>query len=344
MPLVLADFLSRYDNIIFDMDGVITSEQNYWDIAALTVYEMLTDKHYYGTKHVDIGAMLSRIGSIRADVFYSDRLIELFKARGVNSNWDLAYLTLAFRLSGLDSGEAVYSALHETEDYAFELYEKAASILSMSLNLDYETCVRGGSVWSTVMLVFQEWYLGAKAFGDKYNQSPVRAEKSGMSGREIPIVPEKELRELLALLYSSGKMLAIGTGRPKNELDVPLEMWDIRRYFNEDHIIDYNFVFSAENACGRQLTKPHPYMFIKALLGRDYSDAKILENKFDASLAKRTLVVGDAGADIFAAHAMGAAFAAVLTGIKGERERGFFAEHGAEHILPSVLNLGRVVG
>ena len=37
----LAKFLDKYDTVIFDMDGVITSEQNYWNCAALTVWEYL---------------------------------------------------------------------------------------------------------------------------------------------------------------------------------------------------------------------------------------------------------------------------------------------------------------
>ena len=37
----LAKFLDKYDTVIFDMDGVITSEQNYWNCAALIVWEYL---------------------------------------------------------------------------------------------------------------------------------------------------------------------------------------------------------------------------------------------------------------------------------------------------------------
>lgn len=46
----LAKFLDKYDTVIFDMDGVITSEQNYWNCAALTVWEYL---HYTGGKKIN---------------------------------------------------------------------------------------------------------------------------------------------------------------------------------------------------------------------------------------------------------------------------------------------------
>ncbi len=53
-------------------------------------------------------------------------------------------------------------------------------------------------------------------------------------------------------------------------------------------------------------------------------------------MVKKTLVVGDAGADILAAKAMGAGFCAVLTGIQGEKAREYFKSLNAEYILNSV--------
>ena len=39
-----APFLEKYDTILFDMDGVITSEEMYWKAAALIVHEFLHSK------------------------------------------------------------------------------------------------------------------------------------------------------------------------------------------------------------------------------------------------------------------------------------------------------------
>ena len=61
-----------------------------------------------------------------------------------------------------------------------------------------------------------------------------------------------------------------------------------------------------------------------------------LDGGYDKAKIKTTLVVGDAGADILAAQAMGADFCAVLTGIQGERARGYFEKLGANYILKSV--------
>ena len=52
----------------------------------------------------------------------------------------------------------------------------------------------------------------------------------------------------------------------------------------------------------------------------------------------KTLVVGDAGADMLAAKAMGADFCAVLTGVSGKAARGYFEAAESEYILDSLEN------
>ena len=64
-----------------------------------------------------------------------------------------------------------------------------------------------------------------------------------------------------------------------------------------------------------------------------------MDGDYDSELIKSTLVVGDAGADILAAKAMGADFCAVLTGVSGEKARKYFEEQNAEYILSSVINM-----
>ena len=87
------------------------------------------------------------------------------------------------------------------------------------------------------------------------------------------------------------------------------------------------------------LTKPHPYMFLKALYGTDYEDEKIINGEYDAERIKKTLIVGDAGSDILAAKAMGADFCAVLTGVNGKEARAYFEDLKAEYILDCVTDM-----
>jgi phosphoglycolate phosphatase-like HAD superfamily hydrolase len=90
--------------IIFDMDGVITGEERYWDSAALVVWELLFHKRFLGlaipTTLFPFKKDLApeEIASIRKVIFQNDRVISFFKSRAVNSNWDLAFLTFSFQL------------------------------------------------------------------------------------------------------------------------------------------------------------------------------------------------------------------------------------------------------
>ena len=87
----LAKFLGKYDTVIFDMDGVITSEQNYWNCAALTVWEYL---NYNSGQKINAAECMQNISKIRSRVFSDDELISILKGKGVNSNWDLGYVTV----------------------------------------------------------------------------------------------------------------------------------------------------------------------------------------------------------------------------------------------------------
>ena len=64
----------------------------------------------------------------------------------------------------------------------------------------------------------------------------------------------------------------------------------------------------------------------------------IIEN-YDKEPCKKTLVIGDAGCDLFAAKAAGCDFLAVLTGISGESARAYFLQEGADYVLSNILEL-----
>lgn len=91
--------------IIFDMDGVITSENCYWNTAALVVWELLYSQRGLGLPlppglpsfAPDLPA--PRVAAVRRVIFQDDRVISFFKRRAVNSNWDLAFFTFVFQLA-----------------------------------------------------------------------------------------------------------------------------------------------------------------------------------------------------------------------------------------------------
>lgn len=321
---MLKDFLDKYDTLILDMDGVVTSEQRYWDAAALTVYEMLHSDEYFGDNAIDFKKMSKNTLSIRKEVFFDDELITILKKKGVNSNWDLAYVTLAFSLIyGKDM--VLEKAKAMSENILCE-YEKIAKLLSEKLSKDTFSTSRSGEFWAAIHKCFQDWYLGT----DK---------KEGLVFCEEPLFETSKMQSLLKELSLSKKRLCIGTGRPKDEIIIPLKKWNVIKYFDENAIITFDDVIKAEREQSKTLTKPHPYVFLKALYGSDYPDEKILCADYDKEKIKSTLVVGDAGADILAAQAMGADFCAVLTGVSGQEAREYFKKQNSDYILNSLLDM-----
>lgn len=336
----MKSFLNKYDTIIFDMDGVITSEQNYWNSAALVVREYLTSDKYFGGESIDAEAMSSDVARIRGEVFAGDRIINELKARGVNSNWDLGYVTVCISLiTGSSDPERILEFSKGLGANILDEYDELAKQAAGRLGIDTYTASRSGRLWEEMRDCFQEWFLGDMAFRQAYGRDPVQCGKPGLMHSERPIIAMDELRRMLREL-SERKRVCTGTGRPYIELEAPLKSWDVMKYFAADGLCNYDHVMAAERKTGiNALTKPHPYMFLKALYGTDYDDARLVNGDYDSSLIKKTLVVGDAGADILAAKAMGADFCAVLTGIAGKAGRGYFEKLGAEYILDSAAGL-----
>ena len=314
--------LNNYDKIIFDMDGVITSEYIYWDAAALTVYELLLSHEYYGIGGIDREWCAKNYKLITEIVFSSGDTISAVKKLGVNTNWDLAYVVFCASkyldpyLESFDRGhfESVCIFIENITAKAPDVYDALAGLASEAMGCDFSELKRGGSpLWNKLYNVFQAWFNGAGGL-------------DGLCEKEEPLLPIDSISSTLKNLNDMGKKLGIGTGRPKSEIEYPLRKWDIAKYFNSSMIVTYDDVLSEENKLGDgvRLGKPNPFMFEKASGGGD-----------------NVLVVGDAPSDLISAKEAGYDFAAVLTGIDGEDAREYFEKNGADYIFEDVTQLCR---
>lgn len=333
----LAGFLDKYDTLIFDLDGVITHEQNYWNSAALTVWEYYYSEKYFGTQKLDIQEMMQQQAEIRKKVFCEDRTITLLKNKGVNSNWDLGYLVFSCaKILGTDDFETVYQYLASAEGDILETYDRVAQKLGACLaGVDTK---RNGALWQSMQLCFQEWFLGCDNFRNQYQQEPATEGKKGLCYSEKPLIDAEKLKTIFELLQEAEKRLCIGTGRPEIEMRIAIESFGIMPRFDQNGIVHYDHVKCLETRLGIHATKPHPFVFLKAFYGVDYPEEKLLEEANAPKRHENVLVVGDAGADILAAQAAGMDFCAVLTGVSGQEARGYFEETGADYILDSLEN------
>ncbi|MCI9626205.1 MAG: HAD family hydrolase [Clostridia bacterium] len=335
-----ASFLKEFDTILFDMDGVITSERTYWDCAALSSVELAFDKRYFGTKTLNLAQMGQQAQEVADRVFCGDDTIVLLKNYGVNTNWDLAYLMFAGIL-GLDCGEdfkKVYDHYKQVDLRVPDLYTHAEELLQAAL--PDKDCARLGEIWTMVQVAFNEWYCGSEGFRETFGYEASDSDKQAMMQGEEPLHSLAQTQELLKTLHTAGFRLGVGTGRPREEFRRPAENWDIMQYFEPSLCITYDELAAVQKKFQHvSLAKPHPYTFAKAVLGDSCSDFELAHGKYDKKQMEKVLVVGDAGADLFAAKEMGAKFAAVLTGVNGQASRTFFEVQGADFILNSVLNL-----
>ncbi len=354
----LAPFLSGIKLLVLDMDGVITSEQYYWDSAALTVHEMLVSNKYFGSREFDANISIDELKEIRKKIFLNDAIIALLKDRGINTNWDLAFVTVCAILiknktnnmkftnnsfvSLPDFSEA-FEYFNELDLDVTMLYPRISAELSRLTGEDEACFVRHGEFWNRCQQIFQEWYLGDTLFLEVYGRRTQQPGKKGLIYIEEPLIQLDELNEILYILTSNGIKLGIGTGRAYYEIHTPLKKWGLEKYFSEDAYITYSDVIKAEELFSNlghmlSLGKPHPFMFLKAVYGKEYPTEKLISGSFDRELLKNVLVVGDAGSDIMAAKAIPCKFAAVLTGIKGKAAKPYFEDMGADYTLDSIRN------
>ncbi len=327
----------KFDNIIFDMDGVITSELGYWKSAALTVYELLYDYRRFGKRDIDREWCQKNVDTIYDTVFHGGKTVTAVKNLGVNTNWDLAYVVFLVakyldpELETFDRihFESVCMFIENIEIQPPKLYDMLADLMQTVFPKEDGFYLReSGELWTQVIDVFQNWYHGTEGV-------------PGLIELEEPLLPLNEIEATLSALKNAGFRLGIGTGRPLDEITKPLSQWGLDGYFDSKLFACYDHVKEAQRTTGIDypLAKPHPFVFLKAVFGSEYSDRELCDAKVTKEMASRSLVVGDAASDMLAAKAAGFPFAAVLTGSAGQRARAFFEENHADVILDSVLDL-----
>jgi phosphoglycolate phosphatase-like HAD superfamily hydrolase len=91
-----------YSILLFDIDGVMLSEERYFDASALTVHELLFGPRWLHLKASPLPDFAPdppepQIRAIREAVFDVDRVLNFMKSAGVNANWDMVYLQFMFQ-------------------------------------------------------------------------------------------------------------------------------------------------------------------------------------------------------------------------------------------------------
>ncbi|MBE3551488.1 MAG: HAD family hydrolase [Kyrpidia tusciae] len=368
--------------VLFDVDGVLLSEERYFDGSALAVWELLYSPRYLGLEgSFTANPSEEQIRVVREKVFLNDKILHALKGKGVNSNWDMVYLSFSYQLlRGLQEFSShdraqVRSWLESPIDGKI-LPEIGGRLRDIGFQPDFPTFLdtlqntdavqhqllralndwarewtgvpteqfgRTSALWSVTMHVFQEWYLGAEHYRERYGEAP-REEKRGFLYDEIPIRPAEEIREILEWLRDRELLLGMGTGRPRMETRIPLSALQLLDTFEPNRIVTADDVLEAENAAPQYapLAKPHPFTYLRAIVP-DEPALRLLRRPLPLTGADRILIVGDSLADWLAAGKIGCRFAATLTGLSGQEARASFEKRGVRWIVDDVTQLPDVL-
>jgi phosphoglycolate phosphatase-like HAD superfamily hydrolase len=287
--------------ILFDVDGVLLSEEHYFDASALTVWEMLISQNYlalapdkFKTEYSD-----SEIKEIREQVFGpNDEVLKLMKSRGLNANWDMIYLSFSQQLIHL---------LSQIKNSEFEkitqwcqapmnretLVEIGTVLRQYEVNLDFTLFVRDfersnavkqelleylnvlakeklgvdtsvfkkGELWSVCEHVSQEWYVGDDNVLESTGRPSVQLGKKGFLANETTLASKEEISNLFQFLKTSGYQIGIGTGRPELETVEPFYHLDWLKYFDEKRIVTADEVLNAEKELPEAKSLSKPHPF-----------------------------------------------------------------------------------
>ncbi len=367
--------------LIFDLDGVITSETKYWNTSRLTVWELICSDNYLGLSNYfgESKEVENRLAKTGDRLIPSSFIYEL-KSRAVNSNWDLTFFVVCLHLVAIlnqfkkSTDNPWYDILDKPVPVGDKFQELGKLLSGSEYNDDISnslikqfwqetTSLRGNAVVEYVRTFIEKilgvpipgceakgelWQLCYQNFQDWYE---------GKKGYQLPddetVVDVNSIDAALKSLRKSGGFnLAIATGRPRNEVIEPMTVLGLLKYFDRQRIVTYDEVLEAESILSNnnqqiKLGKPHPFVLFKAVYPEEKVE-KLCEENFQLTKGEEIAYIGDAGSDVVAAKKAGCFSIGVLTGFgegkARDNKREMLTGLGCDAILDSILDLPQFLG
>ncbi len=369
LPPAIQERLGHLSLLIFDLDGVITSESGYWGTARAAVASILTETKGF---HFPIASIDAH------ETLITPELIARVKNRAVNSNWDLAFVALCLnaislfdQVSGpdrsslrqaLDSSETVADftstlEIRETDRLSVESVERlfdeifptesqstGVQVLDRFRSVIDERFKANGLLFAHKGPVWELCHAVCQTIEDRRREAGVPDEA---------VMAVAQLDQTLSALASSEKFtLGVATGRPRAEAVGPMEQLGLLKYFDQDRIVTYDDVADAEASLAKitgatvTLGKPHPFPLRKAIEPQ-CSDRHLVETPLGNY--PHVAFVGDTASDVLAAKEVDVLSIGVLTGVPGgEQFRNqrdtILREAGCHVVLNDVSELPTVLG
>lgn len=353
--------MDNLELLVFDLDGVITSEQKYWNTARLTVWEMLGQPHYLGlASHFGDGLTNPDLVLAQGEAVIGTDFITELKNRAVNSNWDLTFFVVSLQIVAIlaQMNPVDLLVVQEEENLVEQL--EAIGYLCKKQTIDQnhsqqiiqkfwqESVDLKGAAVQDYVPIFAQKILGQnlelfRSHSDLWHlcYQNFQAWYEGQQGYQLPddetVLPVAEIRQVLEKLAQRYK-LAIATGRPRNETIEPLTKLGLIEYFDAQRIVTYDEVLAAEKLVDTKLGKPHPFIVLKAIYP-DLTDAELIQMSENSH--PRVAYIGDAASDVAAAKAAGCWSIGVLTGFGNDLKykRQLLEKIGCDHVIVNVVAL-----
>lgn len=262
--------------VIFDIDGVLFSEENYFNVSALTIQEWLYDSmHFRLPTETNLSQIKNNIGNISATRYYiwgQDKLINFIKSKGINSEWDMVHAYLC-TVIGLMAKE-YFSRSNEKLDIFIKNYDdiKNAGLILMGLTVPkaekileywesiFDTDIKGikifkvllsdlkrylndtewmqpqNSFWHMHKETFLNIYLGTDLFIKEFGKVPYNGRKEGFIKFDKSLAPAEKIKAMFQELKKEGYEIAIATGRKRIEVEIPFIQNNWKDEFNDNYI------------------------------------------------------------------------------------------------------------
>ncbi len=222
--------------VLFDLDGVITSERIYWNCSGLAFARF---------RGMDVPE--DQEGKVRlAQNLVPDSVIKRFKEVGINSNWDITYAMTV--LSGL--GKSVDWFLDELEGRGYRGMDYLNLLDELDPSVRHD---RDGGPWEEAHKRFKRCYYE-------------------LENTDEPAIPLKRIKAALNEIRGMGFALGIVTGRPYREAELPLRRWGLWDYFEKGLIVTETEVSEESKKRGEHLGKPNPYPILRAIFAHERCD------------------------------------------------------------------------
>ncbi|MBN2439474.1 MAG: HAD hydrolase-like protein [Deltaproteobacteria bacterium] len=331
--------------VVFDMDGVLIDVSGSYRETVRKAARLF----FKGAKGFE---------KLPDPLFSLADLAELKQTGGLNNDWDLTALTLHLLFAKVKTPAGASSPegppgweetirgcdLSELADFLRTNSRPLMDLLRCCGRRNdpfVAACFQGDVLTGNVIKrIFQEIYLGPALFTALYGDTllqdvavPRFYRGEGLIHRESPLINQALLADL-----SRNHILAIATGRPRAEVDFPLDRFDLRKYFQlvitlDDCTREEERLF-VERGERISLKKPDPYMLdqIPRLIGKVYGESYYLGDMPDDMQAARSSRTGYRGVGV------------IFSSAEPENLRRDLMQAGADIILADPAALPGILG